>query len=519
MTITLEMILTQFLRSTAQEQKIEYPCSGRAILGIQLLPNHTRDLRPEFLYVTDTNPRHSVSRIPEDIFVLCFTDKKPDIDGVETQVPSGWILFYTDMELADGFNLLLQSYQHFVDWGRHLDLAVFRSAGFQELIELSEEVITFPVLIYDPALKLLAHSTNQTALNDRIFQSAISNGYLDAETVKYFDRTHIFEQMDNTGTAVGISDNFREHDDLAIAINIQNELAVYCVMLYTGDDSRSYSEQVFRIFCESVQNLLEKQHVDFLRNRSVTDYFLMDLLDNPQTPKKQVQERIVYNDLDYEGNFILITIHSDIRQKPSENYFIQILRNNMINCRIFPYKQKIIVLYNLPKFRETSYRDYLTHQLDPILKDFSSQKLTLYFSRPFSTIGEFAAAYTQAENVCRILCGNTGNRFCFYEDYCIEDFFLMNGSSDLVFSYCEPALLTMLKNDTKKSRQQLQILYEYLRCDRKLTEAAKKLDMHRNNVLYHVRQMEEAFAMDLDDPQTRLKLLLSFELLKYKKMF
>ncbi|MCD8156545.1 MAG: hypothetical protein LUD53_03700 [Clostridiales bacterium] len=76
------------------------------------------------------------------------------MDSVETQVPSGWILFFTDMELADGFNLLLQSYQHFADWGRHLDFAVFRSAGFQELIDLSEEVITFPVLIYDPALKL-----------------------------------------------------------------------------------------------------------------------------------------------------------------------------------------------------------------------------------------------------------------------------------------------------------------------------------------------------------------------------
>ncbi len=276
-----------------------------------------------------------------------------------------------------------------------------------------------------------------------------------------------------------------------------------------------YTEQIFRIFCDSVQSLLEKQHVDFLRNRSVTDYFLMDLLENPNTPKKQIQERLVYNDLDYEGNFIVITIHSDIRRKPSENYFIQILRNNMINCRIFPYKQRIVILYHLPKFREADYKNYLTSQLTPILKDFSGKKLNLFFSRPFTTIGQFAAAYTQAENVCRILRGNPKQMFSFYEDYWIKDLFLMNRSDELPFSYCEPALLDLKKSGTKKSRQQLQILYEYLNCDRKLTEVANKLGMHRNNVLYHIKQMEEIYKLNLDDPQTRLKLLLSFELLQY----
>ena len=84
--------------------------------------------------------------------------------------------------------------------------------------------------------------------------------------------------------------------------------------------------------------MLKKQHSDFLKNRSVTDYFLMDLLDNPGIPAAQIQERIYYNDLNYEGNYIVICLHSDIRQKSFENYFIQLLRNNMINCRIFAYR-------------------------------------------------------------------------------------------------------------------------------------------------------------------------------------
>ena len=77
----------------------------------------------------------------------------------------------------------------------------------------------------------------------------------------------------------------------------------------------------------------------------------------------------------------------------------------------------------------------------------------------------------------------------------------------------------MLHTDTKKSRQQLEILYEYLRCDRKLTDVANKLGMHRNNVIYHVKHIEDEFRLDLNDPDMRLRLLMSFEILKYSDIF
>ncbi len=528
MKITLEMILTLFFQECPhqpQNAELTYTSGNQVISGIQLLPRHPKELSAEYLYVTDEKPEDIHIQCPQNGTILCFCDSISGSGDAPTDFPqnhttpdtSSIIQINTDLELADAFNQLLKCYNIFLDWERSLDFAVFRNAGFQELIDLSAEIITFPVLIYDPALKLLAWSQNQSSLNDHIFQAAIANGYLDVEAVKYFDKTHIFEQMDNTGMAAGMVDQFREHDDYAIAINIHNELAVYCVMLDTGDCPRSYAEQLFRIFCDSVQNLLEKQHTDFLRNRSVTDYFLMDLLDNPKTPKEQIRERLAYNDLDYEGNFVVITIHSDITRKPSENYFIQILRNNMINCRIFPYKDHIVILYLLPKFREVSYKDYFSGLFGQILKDFLNRRLTLYFSKPFTTIGQFADAWIQAENVCRLLHGKTDTMYCFYEDYWLADLFLMNTSGDLAFSYCEPAVRAMLENKSKKSRQQLQILYEYLNCDRKLTEAANKLGMHRNNVIYHIKQMEECYHLDLDDPEMRLKLLLSFELLKYTK--
>lgn len=544
MNITLEMITAKFFAEYSDAHLL-HPLPdhflSRSLQGIQLLPRHCEKLSENFLYVTDqiyysakilsdnnqssdTDTDYVSGTLPSNITVIIFGNYFPKnlcslqskkADGVGSNI----IFIQTDLELADGFNALQKVYSDFIEWGRQLDFAIFRNADFQEFIDLSETFIASPVLIYDPALKLLAYSRMYPGLDDHIFQSAITNGYLDLETVKYFEKDRIFAQMEHTGSAIGEPDAFREHADFARAINIHNELAVYCILLHTSEYPRSYIHQIFQIFCDSIEHLLEKQHSDFLKNRSVTDYFLMDLLDNPDTPPEQIRERIYYNDLDYEGNYIVISLHSDIRQKASENYFIQLLRNNMINCRIFSYHDSIVILYHLPKFRELDYRDYLRSQLKSVLKDFTDRNILMYISKPFPTIGQFSCAYQQAENLYHIFEKQCTDMFCFYEDHWLQNLIFSAPQKDKTFAFCDSSILQMLKTNTKKSRQQLEILYEYLRCDRKLTDVANKLDMHRNNVIYHIKQLEEKWHLNLDDPDIRLQLLMSFEILKFSHYF
>ena len=67
-------------------------------------------------------------------------------------------LFRLIWNWAEGFNALQNVYAEFIEWGRQLDFAIFRNADFQEFIDISEEMIACPILVYDPALKLLAYS-------------------------------------------------------------------------------------------------------------------------------------------------------------------------------------------------------------------------------------------------------------------------------------------------------------------------------------------------------------------------
>ncbi len=516
MTITIQMLVTAFSLAHPETSKhlpdIE---SDIFIDGIGLLPKQTSTCVPGYLYITNHLSKAQLQRLDTAIpVVLFYSDHKPQTDPghLIISIPSS-------DELAANFNQFQQIFHRFIDWKRKLDFAVFKNASFQDFIDICQDMIQEPLLIYDPALKLLAYSKNFEQLEDQMFRRAIKNGYLDMNSVQHFTSTHTFEDLNQTETALRQPDTVRQHADNVRAIHINNELAIYSVLLYTNEQQKSYTTQLFQIFCDSLYELLKKQHHTFLKNRSVTDYFLIDLLDNPDTPRTQIQERIQYNDLDYKGNYLVLTLHSEIRKKFSEKYFIQYLRNNLISCRVFAYQENIVILYHLPIRECKNYRAYVSQQFERLLKDFEKHCPKLYVSRPFFTIDCFSAAYMQAENACKLSQDREFQLLVFYDDYWIEDLFYQNPVADKAFFYCEQALLDLLQEGSKKSMQRMDLLYRYLIHERNNTDVAKELHMHRNNVIYHIRQLQEQlldqYHLDLNDPDTRLKLLLSFKVLSF----
>jgi sugar diacid utilization regulator len=319
-----------------------------------------------------------------------------------------------------------------------------------------------------------------------------------------------------TGSVIREPDEFRMHADFAKAISLNHEQAVFCVVLYQEHLPRSYVNGVFSILCDSFETLLKQQQKDFVKNRSVTDYFLMDLLDNPDTPAEQIKERLLYNDLDFDGYFLTISLHCELIQKQTESYFIQFLRNNMINCRIFAYHETIVILYHLPQ--SVSYRAHITNLFERLLLEYHTISMQLYVSKPYYQVSHFAAGYQQAENIAALLPDGQKkaamHTVFFYEDHWLADFINQNPARDKTFFYGEAVLIDLMNKNTKKSKKQLQILMEYLNCGQNYTDVATHLGMHRNNVIYHIKSLSEAYHLNLEDSGVRLRLLLSYQIIK-----
>ena len=60
-------------------------------------------------------------------------------------------------------------------------------------------------------------------------------------------------------------------------------------------------------------------------------------------------------------------------------------------------------------------------------------------------------------------------------------------------------------------------LRTYLAMERGANAAAAALSIHKNTLFYRLHKLEELLTADLDDPQTRLHLQLSFRILEQQK--
>ena len=58
------------------------------------------------------------------------------------------------------------------------------------------------------------------------------------------------------------------------------------------------------------------------------------------------------------------------------------------------------------------------------------------------------------------------------------------------------------------------LLRTFLLTERNISLTARLMHMHRNSIIYRLNQIREVLAVDLDDPDIRLRLMLSFKIME-----
>ena len=104
-----------------------------------------------------------------------------------------------------------------------------------------------------------------------------------------------------------------------------------------------------------------------------------------------------------------------------------------------------------------------------------------------------------------------------FQDFALQDMVVSSLGEIPLELWCPTGLRKLMEHDRTSSTSYLQTLQVYLACDRSATQAAACLFVHRSTLLERLSRIRRELALDLDDPDVRLRLQLLLKAIEIRE--
>ena len=186
-----------------------------------------------------------------------------------------------------------------------------------------------------------------------------------------------------------------------------------------------------------------------------------------------------------------------------------LLAMELKNFTSFFYEQQLCILMNLTLSGMTP--GMIHQRLAPQIRD---NYMCGGISNPFEGISMFPAAFEQAAAALSYANGARSNAWLIsFEDCALEYFETGMLRSMPLELLAAPQLYKLQRIDAERGTEYYQTLRAWLLNERSIPKTAEALIVHRTTLTYRLEKMRELVPLDLDDPQMRLYLLLSYHML------
>lgn len=143
-------------------------------------------------------------------------------------------------------------------------------------------------------------------------------------------------------------------------------------------------------------------------------------------------------------------------------------------------------------------------QMKKLSKSFG---LRIGISLPFVDWSHILVQKAQAAVALDFASINTILSFC--QDHVLDYLFQQIGQLGNHLQLCHPDVSYLHEYDIKNNTDLLKTVATYLICERNAVQTADLLFVHRNTIQYRINRIKELTNIDLEDPDTRLYIMLS----------
>ena len=493
---------------------------SRAFTGVRLISPNPEKNPSNKLIVCKLSQALKAKGLGHEYSVAAVIDSPLPRDSAILQ---NMVLFDTDLRPELFFIRVQSIFEKYFDWCTAMDQCLIKHRSIQEILSLSESVIGNYITISDSAFSLVAY-TQGLQCTDEITQRLVEKGYHDQDAIDMFKKAKLMNfWKDAEDIYVRDRGLITSVPMMSKVIHYNNSYYAHVVMLCTRRPPSDGLRDLFRILIEHLMTCFERQWIENNQMPHIYDSLLLDLLESSDLSPETVAQRAKNSGLSVKGSFVLVKVSAD----DSAGIMLQRLCNELSGrisqSRVTLSSDILIALIPYDSKRPMA-------ELEDTLQDIMEKyNASCGISDPFVSLMEIKTAGAQAEIALKSpkhsepvdLGGQSSKKDCTRVctfSRCYPAYALVNADADvsvIKYSAAYRALDKLRENDVRRGTNNFELLYAYLINERKASETAEIMHMHRNNVIYRIGKISEMTDLDLSDPDVRLRLLLCYEI--YKK--
>lgn len=486
-----------------------------AFRTIQMLSAETAEtLSEDVLYIAEPKVLYKLSKSKFRDHCFVFRGKVQQIERYRSFVNA--IVFGESYTLGDVVNHLMNLFAYVNGLEQELSQAVLQRAGYEPIMGVAKKMIPEGVLLLmDSAYNIIASTHEHVACN------AYVDGLL---RNKFYDKLSL-DRM----AAMGY---FDERDKYLEPILVEPPNICDCpVMLRSYHENGTFFTFVSCYFPTHSPTLLEQYFVLCITEQ-IDRYFkasgfydhsiprrqqlIDDLIHNRDANQEFISNRCKELRIPQEGDFRLayIDLAQDHALKASHLGVQLRVWCTVPHYGVFQYHNSVILLlrdwHNCGVAEREAYREQWKETMEII----TAHQGVMGVSLLFHSIQKFGVAFSQAESAIQFgLRYAPGEMEFHYSKYYLYDMLECYREKfeleDVYIPYID-----RLENENSGAYSNLVLLYYYIISERNISLTAKRVHMHRNSIIYRLQKIQDFLEIDMDDPDVRLRLMISFRILE-----
>lgn len=490
----------QIVKNHIKQHNVEF--EGVHYFSIQ---DQFADLSEKYLYVGNLSEVFSQKALLcKYLTILAREDISLSAQEWE-EIPCNLILVSSQYEVAYLLNHMIEVFQHLTNWDKDMHIAALEGKSPQHLLELSQTMIAYPMVLFDAGFNVVAYSKEEN-IHYSTFLTTIRNGYTGANTMKMVKQQDIFSKLKKNRIVESAAAEDPESNMIYFVFSDQSVVLGYgCIFLGNDKMDVGYLDLV-GIFVDNMNFLLKYSLKDRLYGQMMSETFLLNLVNSVDVSQERLHQQLENLDgLTEYGNFVLGVISLEEQDAPI-TYLARILDQEMWDVKPFIYEKKICLFRTLKDEMEPGkVEDWQKENLDHILCDYS---YTLGVSNRFTHITDLSHAFRQAQRAIHF--GDMENKvICYYSDYTYYDLFHVM-ESQMPIEHLRLGIYEQMKAYDEAHRTQYHsIMMTYLESDCNATHTSEKLFLHRNTVRKAILFIEEYWKISFEDQTLKEQLILA----------